>query len=202
MHPLTAPSPPPPLCPCAFPHRTLGQLLPYRRIGVRVTGFDIAVAGVEMARRRAAAEGLKLETIVAGEAEFDFGEDQWDLIVLTYQPFRHLISKVEGVLRDGGLVVVENFHRDTKRYRLMGDGAVYGDNEALELFEGFRIPRYEDVEARPDWGIEFPVNRLIRVVAQKRQQPPPGCDWKGDHFAVGDQVSWGPMGLTCSDTGW
>ena len=171
------------------------------RHGWQVTGFDIATAGVEIARSKAAAEGVKLKTIVAGEADFDFGDNLWDLIVLTYQPFRHLISRVEEALKDGGLVVVENFHQDTKRYRLMGDGAV-GDNEALKLFSRFRILRYEDVLARPDWGIEFPVNRLIRVLAQKPQQPLPGCHWKGDDFAVGEAVSWGLMRLKCGNSGW
>ena len=124
--------------------------------GWDVTGFDIADAGVAQARTKAKKLGIKLNAIVKSDTDFDFGTNQWDLIVLTYQPFRDLLSKLKPSLKDGGIVVIENFHRDTMRDRLLDEDATYRNNELLDLFSDFRILRYEDTVARPDWGIEFP----------------------------------------------
>jgi len=60
-----------------------------------------------------------------------------------------------------------------ERYRLLRAGGFFRDNELLKLFANYRILHYEDVSGKADWGIEFPVNRLVRLVAQKplRQYP-------------------------------
>ena len=172
------------------------------KAGWQVTGFDIASAGVQQANEKAATLDLHLTTSVQSYQDFDFGTDRWDLVVLTYQPFREILARVKGSLKLGGLVAVENFQRDTRRYRLIGAGGVLGNNEALQLFSDFRILRYEDVEAKPDWGIEFPKNRLIRLLAQKGDPPQSGCDWKGSAKAEGEEVVWGALRLQCTATGW
>jgi SAM-dependent methyltransferase len=170
--------------------------------GWQVTGFDIAAAGVQQANSKAARLGLKLTTFIQRDDQFEFGADQWDLVVLTYQPFRDILGRVKASLKDGGVVVIENFQRDTRRYRLIGPAGVLANNEALQLFSDFRILRYEDVDAKPDWGIEFPLNRLVRLLAQKGDPPQPGCDWKGSPKSEGEQITWGAMRLLCTTTGW
>jgi SAM-dependent methyltransferase len=170
--------------------------------GWQVTGFDIAEAGVQQAKQKAAQLGLSITTFVQSEQEFDFGSNRWDLVVLTYQPFRDILSRVKTSLKEGGVVVIENFQRDTRRYRLIGARGVLSNNEALQLFSDFRILRYEDVDAKPDWGIEFPINRLVRLLAQKGDPQLPGCDWKGSLRAEGEEVTWGSMRLRCTTTGW
>jgi SAM-dependent methyltransferase len=170
--------------------------------GWQVTGFDIAAAGVREANEKVARLGLKLTAMVQREQQFDFGTNRWDLVVLTYQPFRDILNRVKTSLKDGGVVVIENFHRDTRRYRLIGDAGVLRDNEALQLFSDFRILRYEDVDAKPDWGIEFPINRLVRLLAQKGDPPRSGCDWKGSPKIEGEEIYWGVMRLRCTATGW
>ena len=170
--------------------------------GWDVTGFDIADVGVAQARHRAKKLGVKLNAIVQSDADFDFGTNQWDLIVLTYQPFRDLLAKIKSSLRDGGIIVIENFHRDTMRDRLLDEDATYGNNELLQLFSDFRILRYEDIVARPDWGIEFPKNRLVRLEAQNGDVQHPACDWKGVAKPTAATVRWGVMSLLCTDAGW
>jgi len=113
------------------------------RNGWQVTGFDIAGAGVQQANQKAARMGLSLTTFVQSDQEFNFGSDRWDLIVLTYQPFREILGRVKDSLKNGGVVVIENFQRDTRRYRLIGTGGVLGNNEALQLFSDFRLPHSE-----------------------------------------------------------
>lgn len=84
----------------------------------------------------------------------------------------------------------------------MGSGGILGNNEALQLFSDFRILKYEDVDGKPDWGIEFPKNRLVRLLAQKGDPQQPGCDWKGSAKTEGEEVNWGVMRLRCTATGW
>ena len=170
--------------------------------GWQVTGFDIAAVGVQQAQDKATRLGLHLTTFVQSDHQFDFGSDQWDLVVLTYQPFRDILNRVKASVKEGGVVVIENFQRDTRRYRLIGAGGVLGPNEALQLFSDFRILKYEDVDAAPDWGVEFPTNRLVRLLAQKGDPPQPGCDWKGSPKKEGDEVTWGMLRLRCTATGW
>ena len=109
--------------------------------GWDVTGFDIADVGVVQARKKAKKLGVRLNAIVKSDTDFDFGTNQWDLIVLTYQPFRDLLPKLKPSLREGGIVVIENFHRDTMRDRLLDGDATYRNNELLDLFSDFRILR-------------------------------------------------------------
>ena len=88
------------------------------------------------------------------------------------------------------------------RDRLLDEDATYRNNELLGLFSDFRILRYEDTVARPDWGIEFPNNRLVRLEAQKGDVRRSGCDWKGVAKAKTTKVQWGVMTLVCTDSGW
>jgi hypothetical protein len=67
-----------------------------------VTGFDPA----DQARRL----GVQLTTLVLRDDQFEFGTEQWDLIVLSYVVVRRVGSRVYEALRPGDLVVVEGFH--------------------------------------------------------------------------------------------
>jgi hypothetical protein len=78
-------------------------------------------------------------------------------------------------------------------HRLLDEDATYRDNELVEVFSDFRILRYEGVTAKPDWGIEFPRNRLVRLEAQKGNIQPAGCDWQGAPKQVGASIKWGVL---------
>ena len=56
--------------------------------GWDVTGFDASDEGIAIAQRNAARAGVKINALRETEAAFDYGADQWDLIVFTYEPFR------------------------------------------------------------------------------------------------------------------
>jgi SAM-dependent methyltransferase len=122
--------------------------------GWEVTGFDPSDEGIRIARSNAEKAGVKIRAIVARDDEFDFGSDQWDLIVVTY--VRDLNSddtrRFWQALKFGGIVVYENGSDER--------------NDVLRSFLNFRIVRFEDVLATPDWN---PANkiRLQRLVAEK-----------------------------------
>ena len=52
--------------------------------GWDVTGFDPSREGIRIARSNAGKAGVKIHALVARDDEFQYGEDRWDLIVMTY----------------------------------------------------------------------------------------------------------------------
>lgn len=171
------------------------------RRGWDVTGFDASDEGVRLARAEAARSGVKLAAFVSTFSEFDFGKNAWDLIILMYVPAREIAPKVVRALKPGGVVVVEDRHRDTRRVR--PEGGVFADNELPTLFPGMRLLRYEDFWGRPDWQAERIQERIVHLVAQKPSTPESGCLWKGKVVQDGGDVCWDKaVRFRCTDGGW
>jgi SAM-dependent methyltransferase len=133
--------------------------------GWDVTGFDPADKAVGLARELAGKAGVEIHTETVGSEQFDWGEERWDLIVMSYVSAREWIDTVGKALRPGGWVVLEAFHDDATRNSSIGRGVVYETNELLELFVDFRILHYEDTLATADFGKGE--TRVVRLLAQK-----------------------------------
>jgi len=133
--------------------------------GWAVTGFDPADKAVAQANATAAKLGVKLTTVIQGSEDFDFGENRWDLVVLSYVTVRDIAGKVVRALKPGGIVVVEGFHRDVTKTRPVGGGVVFDSNELPALFSTLRVLRYEDVDATTDFGGAG--SRAVRLCAMK-----------------------------------
>jgi SAM-dependent methyltransferase len=133
--------------------------------GWTVTGFDPADKAVDVAQAEAKRLGVKLTALVQRDDQFDFGNQQWDLIVLSYVGARGLVSRVHDSLKPGGLVVLEAFHRDAQKAGPIGGAVVFDTNELLKLFDRFRILRYEDTDGTGDFGLAS--TRLVRLCAQR-----------------------------------
>ena len=138
--------------------------------GWTVTGFDPADKAVAQAKATAAKLGVKLDAVVKSDEEFDFGENRWDLIVLSYVGAREFVDRVVRGLAPGGIVVIEGFHRDVTKKNPVGGAVVYDTNELPTLFSRLRVLRYEDVEAKNDFGQDM--NRAVRLLAQKEPGAP------------------------------
>jgi len=130
--------------------------------GWDTTGYDPAEKAVALARETAAKAGVKLNSVVARDADFDMGVAKWDLILLSYVEIRDNAEKVMRALAPGGIVVAEYFHKDSG-----GAPGGFADNELLRLFEKLRVIRYEDTEAVADFGMQQ--TRLVRLCAEKRR---------------------------------
>ena len=169
--------------------------------GWDVTGFDLSDVGVRLANEQAERASVKINAVVANASDFDFGVDRWDLIVLAYMPFASFRDRLIQSLRPGGIVVVESFHEDTRRIRLIGGG--FKDNELLQALPGLRVLRYEDVWAKQDWGVQLDGNnRLVRLVAQKPVPPSDTCELEKRTYSAGGEVCWGRLKMRCSSQGW
>jgi SAM-dependent methyltransferase len=130
--------------------------------GWSMTGFDIGEVGMAKAREAAAQAGVKITTIKASMDDFDYGTNEWDLIVATYEGAGWR-EKAVRALKAGGIVIVEGFLRAPGT----PPGASFGPNELLKFFTdlNLRILRYEDADGKPDYGTQ--AGRVVRICAQK-----------------------------------
>ncbi|MEI8082439.1 MAG: hypothetical protein WCI74_11405, partial [Actinomycetes bacterium] len=98
--------------------------------GVAAVGLELRVARVNTpveplrdiaevlaaARANAQSAGVPLRAVIASYDTFDFGRDQWDLIVLAFAwaPVKDpaFVTRLHSSLRPGGRVVFEHFVRD------------------------------------------------------------------------------------------
>jgi SAM-dependent methyltransferase len=133
--------------------------------GWDVTGFDPAGKAVAQAQATAKKLGVTLHTVVQGSEDFAFGENKWDLVVLSYVSFRDDVERIVRALKPGGIVVVEGFHRDVTRNNSVGGGVVFDTNELPKLFSPLRVLRYEDADAKLDFGSGQ--GRVVRLCAMK-----------------------------------
>jgi predicted O-methyltransferase YrrM len=135
------------------------------RQGWQVTGFDPAVQALAIAQQNAAALGLALKTVEARDDTFDWGENRWDLVLLSYAGCSaENVSRIERALKPGGLLVVEAFHADAARDSKIG-GSLCGTGELPHMFQGLRTVHYEEPVALPDFGQTR--MRIVRFAAEK-----------------------------------
>ena len=137
--------------------------------GWDVTGFDASATGVKAALAEADRRGVKLKAIVADVDTFDYGREQWDLVVGLYmhEMITQHAAAIAASLKPGGLLVVEGM-----QYGAMGTGvggAAYGHkpNELLRAFEGLRITFYEEAMAPPYWQPSSRPVPIVRMTATR-----------------------------------
>jgi len=122
--------------------------------GWDVTGFDPSDEAIRLAQASAAKAGVKIHAVAASDDRFDFGVARWDLIAMTYvrSPITRDAERIQRALAPGGIFVYEN---GSDRH-----------NDLLKLFLRFRIVRFEDADAFPDWNPTERI-RLERLVVEK-----------------------------------
>jgi SAM-dependent methyltransferase len=130
-----------------------------------VTGFDPANEAVALANRNAEKLGVHITTEITTDDKFNFGENRWDLILLSYVGARGLTERIERALKPHGILVVEAFHRDATKGNSIGGGVVFDTGELIKIFPGLRVVRYEEPMAIADFGKQKV--RVVRYCAEK-----------------------------------
>ena len=120
--------------------------------GWDVTGFDPADKAVALAQETAKKLGVRLNTEIKGEEQFDFGERRWDLILVSYAGGREMPATLEKALKPGGVLIIEGFHRDAANGRPIGGAVVFDTGELPKLYDALRVVRYEEPIAMADFG--------------------------------------------------
>jgi SAM-dependent methyltransferase len=135
-----------------------------------VTGFDISDVGLAVARKNAEHAGVKLNAVRETDEAFNYGSDQWDLIVYMYEPFpvasAAYVERLRTSMKAGGLIVIESFGWDATAPN--PPPAAIDPGQLLAAFKDFSVLHYEDTLAVPDWGVRTK-RRVVRMVAEKRQ---------------------------------
>ena len=136
--------------------------------GWDVTGFDMSDEGIATARKNAERAGVKLNALRENEESFDYGTNQWDLVLFMYEPFpitsAAYVERLRKAMRPGGIIVIESFGEEEE---VKGRPATAIDpGRLLAAFKDFHLLHYQDVIARADWGLTD--RRVVRMVAERR----------------------------------
>lgn len=145
--------------------------------GHAVSAMDASVVGMRKANRLAAERGVKIETEVADLTDYDFGVEQWDLIVsifchLPAELRRDVHRRAAAGLRPGGAFLLEAYTPDQLDYGtggppvrelLMTLDVLREDFAGLEMKIGRELVR-DVVEGRGHRGKAA----VVQVLARKR----------------------------------
>lgn len=143
-------------------------------LGWQVTGFDISQVGLQKARERAQKAGVSIEAVERSADTYDYGKEQWDLILLTYAPVHYddtgFMQRLRDSAKPGGYVLVETpvewHHAKGKRPRVPGD---LEPGELKSLFPDWEMVYYREAEGTSEW---FPrETTIVRMLARKASGP-------------------------------
>jgi 2-polyprenyl-3-methyl-5-hydroxy-6-metoxy-1,4-benzoquinol methylase len=146
--------------------------------GWKVTGFDVSEVGLAKAREHAKQAGVTIDAVHSSAESFDYGRDQWDLVVLEYAPIHYdnaaFMQRLRDSIKPGGYVLVETpvewQDAKAKRPRVPGD---LEPGELKSLFPGFEMVFYREAVGMSDW---FPRETLmVRMLARKPDAPVPAA---------------------------
>ena len=136
-------------------------------LGWDVTGYDISPDALSMAQANAEKAGVRIKTIESSHEKFDFGENQWDLIVCAYNFMEVTDQKWPPViwraLKPKGVVVWQQFLRPES------EGANISPSKILQDWARFHLIHFEDLDAGvvdDDW-LPSQWSRTIRLVVRK-----------------------------------
>jgi len=133
--------------------------------GFAVTGVDRSQAACDLARQYAADRGVVIKAEAADMLDWQFPENQFDLIIDFYFLERALAPLIMAGLKKGGLLVFETYTLDQQRF----DGPHNPDfllkpNELLESFLDMFILYYHE-RIEPDGAGGY--NALASMIARK-----------------------------------
>ncbi len=130
------------------------------KAGWQVTGYDISDEALRQASKLASAAGVALDTKLSSHEEYELGQAQWDLIVMSFA-FTRLsdeayMKRVHDSLKPGGVLLVEGFN----------GGPRPEPNMILKAFLSYHVLVFEDLPDVADWGrIKAP---LLRMALEKK----------------------------------
>ena len=84
--------------------------------GFAMTGVDRSQAACDHARQLAAHRGVAINTVAADMLDWQFPENQFDLIIDFYFLERALAPRIMAGLKKGGLLVFETYTLDQQRF--------------------------------------------------------------------------------------
>lgn len=123
-------------------------------LGWEVHGFDPSKVAVNKAKQRASELGLDIDAVVSSDADYDFGQDRFDMILFSWSMPLIDVHKVIDALKRGGIVVMEF------------DPSFTGKNGMLHLFDDLVIESYEHAQDISDFSDRRKTD-VFRLIARK-----------------------------------
>ena len=115
--------------------------------GFEVIGLDISEKGLEKARKLAAQRGVTITTQVVDLETHQLKKETYDVVLCTYYLQRDLFAQMKATLKSGGMVLVETYTLDHRKYRpRFRKEYLIHTNELLEIFKDFKILFYQNVD--------------------------------------------------------
>ena len=137
--------------------------------GWGVTAIDISSVGLTVASDNAKKAGTSITTVKTTYQDYDFGRDQWDLIVmiLSWAPVSDpaFVERLNTSLRPGGVLVFEHVLA-TEKQSFPSNVHALIPNALLSYFKDLHIQKYEEGVWPGDWG--GPPAELVRLIASKK----------------------------------
>jgi len=115
-------------------------------LGYDVTGIDISEVGVERAKGLAREKNLNLNYKVADFDDYEFGGNEYDLILCFYFLDRRLFPEIKSALKPGGFLLFETFNVGHLKYSSFKREWLLEHNELLKEFLDLHILKYQEVD--------------------------------------------------------
>jgi SAM-dependent methyltransferase len=128
------------------------------KLGWDVTGFDPADKAVALAQERAKKLGLKIRTEVVLDTAFDFGQEQWDLILYSWVAAGRSAAKAIEGLKPGGVIVFES-----------STALIPNKDLVLQWFQPLHVLQHTVERGKSDFFSRQDVD-IIRFLAEKPRQ--------------------------------
>lgn len=147
--------------------------------GLEVISFDPSSVGMAKAQLLAEERGVQIEAVVGDLFSWDWKENSYDLIVLTYVHVAPAVRRVGHAgawrsLRPGGLVILEGFSpRQQERRKAGATGGpkhvswLFSDELIRSDFPGAEFILIEDIDEEFEGRSHSGLCALMRVVARK-----------------------------------
>jgi 2-polyprenyl-3-methyl-5-hydroxy-6-metoxy-1,4-benzoquinol methylase len=138
--------------------------------GWNVTGVDIADEAIAVAKKTAMENKLSINAVLSPMETFDFGNNQWDLVVHVYEGClegSYFNNVVKG-LKPGGTLVFEFFHREAGIQMKRPDFGCETNaiKRIVEKTHAFKILRYSEEAGIADYSLKK--YKLVKLVAVKK----------------------------------
>lgn len=129
-------------------------------LGWDATGYDFSPESIRRALAHAAKAGVTITAVRATHDTFDFGENRWDLIVITYPYYETMDStwppRLWRATRPGGIIVFQG---------VAEEGSVLAD--FVQLWHPFHLIHCEILDHGEDW-FEGSESRTVKIIAHKK----------------------------------